>query len=75
VAGTFGHQHGEPLRRRTGSADADAPTESDRPAGAGDDAAGYGRLRPDACLAEVHRLFRPLDVGKPGRSERMEDGR
>lgn len=39
------------------------------------DAAGYGRLRPDACLAEVHRLFRPSDVGKPGRSERMGDPR
>jgi subtilisin family serine protease len=32
-------------------------------------------LRPSLTAPQVHRLFRPLDVGKPGRSERMEDGR
>ena len=28
------------------------------------DAAGYGRIRPDACLAEVHKPFTPVDLDK-----------
>lgn len=28
------------------------------------DAAGFGRVRPTACLAEVHKPFRPRDLGE-----------
>jgi subtilisin family serine protease len=31
------------------------------------DAAGFGRIRPDASIAEAHKPFRPVDVSKKAR--------
>jgi subtilisin family serine protease len=28
------------------------------------DAAGFGRIRPDACIKEAHKPFRPVDISK-----------
>lgn len=36
------------------------------------DAAGYGRIHPDLCLAEVKKLFKPQDIGKPQRKRRAQ---